>query len=138
MRPSFAKDFPRTPELDALVNAFVQGDYAFVRDAGRALTASSGDESIRRAARVLIERTDPDPIAVALLVIAALVLLALGGFWMAFGKAPHPLVGEGETWPPRSFPAVALEGATAFPPTSRGALRMARAEPSERSAAWLG
>lgn len=89
MRPAFAKDFPRTPELDALVDAFARGNYALVRDAGRGLSTSSTDEAVRRAARILIERTGPDPLALALLVIAALVLLALGGFWMAFGKAPR-------------------------------------------------
>jgi hypothetical protein len=87
-RPPFAVDFPRSPELDALLDAFVQGDYRRVRSEGRRLERSAGDENTKRAAGILIERTNPDPLAIALLALAALLLLVLGGWWITRGKPP--------------------------------------------------
>jgi hypothetical protein len=86
--PSFARDYPRAPELDSLVDAFARGDYARVREAAPRLAASSTDDRVRAAARELHERTRPDPLAVALLAITAALLVALGGYWMVYGKAP--------------------------------------------------
>ncbi|HEV3190446.1 MAG TPA: hypothetical protein VGY54_08110 [Polyangiaceae bacterium] len=87
-RPSFAVDFPRSPELDALLDAFERGDYRRVRSEGPMLERSAADESIKRAARTLVERTQPDPLAVALLALAALLLVALGGWWITHSKPP--------------------------------------------------
>ena len=89
-RPSFAVDFPRSRELDALLDAFARGDYRRVRFEGALLERSTADESIKRAARILVERTQPDPLAVALLALAALLLIALAGWWIAYGKPPAP------------------------------------------------
>jgi hypothetical protein len=68
-RPSFAREFPRTPELDALVQDFARGDYARVREAAPALDGA--DPQVRDAARLLVERTRPDPLVLTLLAIAA-------------------------------------------------------------------
>jgi hypothetical protein len=86
--PSFAQSFPQVPELDALVEAFARGDYATVRERAPVLARSAEDPQVRASAQVLVERTRPDPLAVALLALTALLLVALGGYWMANGKAP--------------------------------------------------
>jgi hypothetical protein len=86
--PSFAREFPKAPELDALVDAFARGNYAEVRARAPRLAESSDDDRVRRAARRLVEHTRPDPLAVAILALTAALLLGLGGFWMIYGKAP--------------------------------------------------
>jgi hypothetical protein len=97
-RPSFATDFPRDLELDALVDSFVQGNYARVRADARRILASDADEGIKRAARQLVERTRPDPLALLLLGLTALLLAAVGGWWTMYGRAPAPP-------PPHAAPA---------------------------------
>jgi hypothetical protein len=87
-RPRFARDFPRSSELDGLVEAFARGDYARVRAEGATLERSSEDAAVRRAARLLVERTEPDRLAVWLLALAALLLLTLSAWWIVHGKAP--------------------------------------------------
>jgi hypothetical protein len=87
-RPSFAREFPRGAELDALVDAFARGDYARVRAAAPALERATEDDAVRRAARTLVERTKPDPLAVGLLVVTGILLAALTGYWVVNGKAP--------------------------------------------------
>jgi hypothetical protein len=64
------REFPRTPELDALVDAFTRGDYAHVRAAAPKLEGDP-DWDVREAARNLVRRTKPDPIVITLLAIAA-------------------------------------------------------------------
>jgi hypothetical protein len=86
-RPSFSEAFPRTPELDALVDAFALGNYARVRAEAPALDKSD-DETVRAAARTLVERTQPDPLAVRFVWITAALLLVLAGWWVVYGKAP--------------------------------------------------
>jgi hypothetical protein len=86
--PSFARGFPHSAELDELVAAFARGDYAAVRARAPALERSSDDPGIREAARTLARRTRPDPLAVALLAIAALLLCVLAVWAIAHGKAP--------------------------------------------------
>jgi hypothetical protein len=95
--PSFARAFPRAPELDALVAAFAHGNYAEVRAKAPVLASSTTDDAIRDAARSLVDHTRPDPLAVAILALTAALLFALGGFWMTYGKAP-----ETTTRPPSS------------------------------------
>jgi len=87
-RPSFARAFPRSPELDALVEAFEEGDYARVRAEAPKLEAGSTDEVVKRAARALLDRTRPDPLAVALLALAALFVGLLSTWWIAHGHPP--------------------------------------------------
>ncbi|WP_437854658.1 hypothetical protein [Sorangium sp. So ce363] len=71
---------PRHPEIERLEQAFERGDYALVRaEAGRLAKEAERDE-IRRAARALLRRIDPDPLAVVLLV-AAMALLAFLALW---------------------------------------------------------
>lgn len=96
-RPSFASAFPASPELDALVDAFARGDYARVRAEAPKLEKTSDDEAIRAAARALVERTEPDPLAVRMLVAAGVLLVLLAGWWIVHGKAPH---GATQTSPP--------------------------------------
>jgi hypothetical protein len=96
-RPPFAEDFPRLPAIDALVEAFARGNYARVRAEGRRLAESEDqDENVRRAARTLVSRTDPDPLAVWLLVLAGVLLVVLSAYWIgqrgasAAPVAPRP------------------------------------------------
>ena len=86
--PSFAREYPETPEIAALVVAFARGDYALVRANAPRLAASTADPRVKQAALELFERTRPDPLAVALLALTAALVMALGGWWMAYGKAP--------------------------------------------------
>jgi hypothetical protein len=86
-RPSFSEPFPRTAELDALVDAFARGDYARVRAEAPGLH-DAADPAVGAAAKVLVERTEPDPLAVRLIWITAALLLALAGWWIVMGKPP--------------------------------------------------
>jgi hypothetical protein len=85
-RPRFASDFPRAPELDALVDAFARGDYARVRTEGSKLAESAQNEDVRLAARTLVACTAPDPLAVWLLVLAGVLLAVLSAYWTVHGK----------------------------------------------------
>ncbi len=92
-RPNFARDFPRAPPLDALVDAFVRGDYARVRAEGQRLAGSTEEnDAVRQAARTLVSRTDPDPTAVWLLVLSAVLLAVLSAYWIGHGTAPTAVV----------------------------------------------
>jgi hypothetical protein len=106
-RPTFTRDFPRTPALDALVDAFGRGDYARVRDEGRMLAESADDESVRRAAGTLVARTNPDPLALWLLVLAGALLVVLTGYWIAQShvNAPHGMRLHAPMSQARSIPA---------------------------------
>jgi hypothetical protein len=95
-RPSFTRDFPRVAELDALVEAFEQGDYARVRAEGPKLASSTEDAAVRDAARTLVDRTRPDRLAVALVALTGVLLVALSAYWIVQGKAPP---GGGSTPP---------------------------------------
>jgi hypothetical protein len=88
-RPTFARAFPRSPELDALVDAFGRGDYAHVRAHAPALERSSEDPVVRSAARTLRERTRPDPLAVGLLAITTVLLVILAVWAVLNGKPTH-------------------------------------------------
>jgi hypothetical protein len=88
-RPKFAEEFPRVPSVDGLVDAFARGDYARVRAEGGRLAGSGVEtEDVRRAARTIVARTEADPLAIWLLVIAGALLVALSGYWVAHGRAP--------------------------------------------------
>ena len=92
--PRFAKDFPRHPELDALVAAFTRGDYAAVREGAPKLAAESDDEDVKRAARTLRERIEPDPTSKTIFLITAALLVFLTAWWVTHdgpeGSAPPP------------------------------------------------
>ena len=87
-RPSFARDFPRDDALDALVSAFSAGNYALVRAEAPKLAAATTDDDVRRAARVLRERVDADPLAKLLLALTALVLFVLSAWWLTHDDPP--------------------------------------------------
>jgi hypothetical protein len=78
------------------VEAFERGDYARVRTDGPALALKSADERIRDAARVLVDRTKPDTLAVGLLALAAAFVAILSVWWVVHGHAPAT--------PPAAFP----------------------------------
>ena len=85
--PAFARSWPRDAGLDALVSAFEAGNYALVRREAPALAERTGDDAVRRAARELRRRLDPDPVAVYMLMAAAALLVFLAGWYLLH---PHP------------------------------------------------
>jgi len=60
MKPAFARDYPKSDAIDALVERFDAGDYAAVREGAKKLEAHA-DSAVRNAARDLASRTEPDP-----------------------------------------------------------------------------
>ena len=84
--PAFALGFPEEPALQALLAAFEQGDYARVRREAPALIKQTESAEVRKAARELVKRLDPDPVAVYLLAGAALLLAFLACWYWAH---PH-------------------------------------------------
>jgi hypothetical protein len=80
-RPAFLLRFPHDPELEQLMAAFEQGDFATVRREAPALARRSRDEAVRRAALELRRRIDPDPLLVVMLVFS-LSLFAFLAAWI--------------------------------------------------------
>ena len=78
-RPLFVQSFPADPELDLLVRAFENGNYALVRREAEGLAARAADPEVREAALELRRRIDPDPLLkyFVLVAVALLVFLAL-------------------------------------------------------------
>jgi hypothetical protein len=76
-RPAFAHDYPRDPDLDALVAAFDRGDYATVRRRAPAVASGAADPRVERAAQDLLRRISPDPLSRLLVLIAAALLVFL-------------------------------------------------------------
>lgn len=95
--PAFAKDFPPDPELDRVVALFEQGNYAAVRKAAADLANKTDDDDVRKAARLVLDRLKPDPLALYLVAIAAGLLVVLAGWYWTH---PH------ETAPPPSSGAI--------------------------------
>jgi hypothetical protein len=85
-RPAFARDFPREPALDELVEAFARGNYARVR--AEAPRLASDDPAVRDAARTLVDRTRPDSLAAGMLAMTAALLVAMTAYWVLHGHAP--------------------------------------------------
>jgi hypothetical protein len=86
--PAFARAWPRDEALDALVAAFEAGDYARVRREAPELARSTEDDAVRRAARELRRRLDPDPVAVYMLMAAAGLLVFLAGWYWLHPHTP--------------------------------------------------
>ncbi|AKV03837.1 hypothetical protein AKJ09_10500 [Labilithrix luteola] len=80
--PAFAKNFPADPELDALVVAFTNGNYAEVRARAPKLAASATDAAVREAAKTLEDRTKPDEAAKMLFLFAGALLAFLTVWWV--------------------------------------------------------
>lgn len=76
-RPAFSKNYPREPELDQLVQAFVDGNYARVFTEAPRLARSTEDPEVAQAALDLHRRTRPDPLALAMLGGTGALLLLL-------------------------------------------------------------
>jgi hypothetical protein len=76
-RPPFARKYPRTAELDALLSAFEAGNYAKVRTEAPKLAERTDDPEVAGAARDLRRRIDPDPLQLYLLALTAALLLFL-------------------------------------------------------------
>ncbi len=89
-RPAFAREFPPHPELDALVAAFEAGDFRTVRSGASKLAASDAGDAVKSAARQLVDRTKPDPLATYLLVLTAVLLVALTAYWTHHSGAAAP------------------------------------------------
>jgi hypothetical protein len=87
-RPAFARDFPPHAALDSLVAAFARGDYARVRAEAPQLVSSSEPTEVRDAARTLLDRTRPDPLAVWLLALTGALLVILTAYWATNAKPP--------------------------------------------------
>jgi len=92
-RDDFAADWPAHPELVTLLAAFDAGNYALVRERGRALLAEKGaseagayrgvplDARVRACIADLLRRIEPDRTAVILLGIALLLMTVLAWFY---------------------------------------------------------
>lgn len=81
--PAFTAGWPRDAALEALVEAFARGDHRHVREEAPRLAERAVDDEVRRCARELRARIDPDPTGKVLIVIAA-VLLAFLAWWYLF------------------------------------------------------
>jgi hypothetical protein len=84
--PPFATAFPREPDLDRLVDAFERGNYALVRAGARRLAEEAERDEVRRAARELLRRIDPDPLATLMLAAAAALLAFLAAWYWSQGR----------------------------------------------------
>ena len=95
------------PELDALVDAFADGDFKRVRSEAPKLAAESADEDVKRAALTLRARIDADPVAIWLLAFAGALLVFLSGWWIAHDNMAPPARVPATSSPPA--PAVTVE-----------------------------
>lgn len=89
-RPAFAEKFPADPELTRLLEAFNRGDYAAVRSGAPRLAQATKDPAVKSAALELRRRIDPDPVSSALLLIAAVLLALVGGFYLSHAHEDAP------------------------------------------------
>lgn len=80
-RPAFLLAFPEDPELEVLIRAFEDGDFAEVRRQAPELARRTSDAAVRRAALELRQRIDPDPLLVVMLVFS-LSLFAIVVAWI--------------------------------------------------------
>jgi hypothetical protein len=78
--PLFVRAFPADPELDILVQAFIDGNYALIRAAAPQLAERSESEAVRRAARELRRRISPAPMLLMCLA-ASVALFAFLVVW---------------------------------------------------------
>ncbi len=86
--PHLHESWPRDESLDGLVAAFVRCDYARVRREAPALARATEDDAVRRAARELRRRLDPDPVAVYMLMAAGALLVFLAGWYWLHPHTP--------------------------------------------------
>jgi hypothetical protein len=79
-RPAFLLEYPDDPELAILMRAFEEGNFAHVRKHAPLLMRRTQDPAVRRAARELRARIDPDPLLVVLLVFAISLFVFLAAW----------------------------------------------------------
>jgi hypothetical protein len=84
--PAFARGWPRDVDLTALVTAFEAGNYARVRRDAPELARRAADPEVRRAAKELVQRIEPDPVAGYMLAVTAVLLVILAGWYWSH---PH-------------------------------------------------
>jgi hypothetical protein len=77
----FARQYPRTPEIDRLLRAFENGDYAKVRLDAPRVAANATDPREASAARELQRRTLPDPTALYLMALTLALLVFLSAWF---------------------------------------------------------
>jgi hypothetical protein len=78
--------------LDAARGALAAGDFATARRLAASVAAdANANEEARTAARALVERTTVDPRARTLYLLAAALLIVLGGYW-TFRSSKRPEV----------------------------------------------
>jgi len=82
-RPAFARDWPKSPDLDRLVLAFQRGNYAFVRSEAPRVAQGTANARVRAAANDLRRRIDPDPLAAILMLVAIALLVTLSGYYLS-------------------------------------------------------
>jgi hypothetical protein len=75
-RPTFAERYPEHPTLHRALDAFSRGNFRSVRAIAAPLVTDP-DAAVAAAAKDLIARISPDPIAYVLLGTTALLLVAL-------------------------------------------------------------
>lgn len=73
----FLAELPPDPELARLARAFEDGNYAWVRRHAPLLAERTEDEAVRAAARDLLRRLEPDPLAKYLLALSVLLLIGV-------------------------------------------------------------
>ena len=81
--PAFALAYPLDDEdLEEIARLFEQGHYGDVRERAMKLVHQTERDEVRRAARDVLKRLEPDPVAKYLIAGAAVLLVFLAGwFW---------------------------------------------------------
>jgi hypothetical protein len=79
--PEFARSFPKDETLDALLSAYLRGDFARASKGGAELARSGATEDLRTAAAELVARTRPDPLSYLFFGLAAALLVFLSIYW---------------------------------------------------------
>ncbi|MSP24089.1 MAG: hypothetical protein EXR75_02775 [Myxococcales bacterium] len=75
--PPFARRYPRDPELDQLIDAFAQGNFARVRHEAPLYASRAASPELAAAARDLRQRIEPSRLAVYLLALGVALMLFL-------------------------------------------------------------
>lgn len=81
-RPLFARDWPASPDLDRLLDAFERGNYAYVRAEAPRVAERASDPAVKAAALDLRKRIDPAPLAGILIFVAIGLLVVLAGHYL--------------------------------------------------------
>jgi hypothetical protein len=80
-RPAFLLEYPHDPELERLIEAFEDGNFARIRREAPELARRTHDDAVRRAALELRRRIDPDPLLLTMLTLS-IALFAFITLWI--------------------------------------------------------